>query len=94
MNTGTQQLLNDLSRIFYYPLVRLGESDVTLVSLFKFASIICLVFVAERLLRRLLVQRFLRRTHLQPPMQYAISKIGGYVFIAARLLRRAEVGGD
>ena len=82
MSTGTQHLLQDLSRIFHYPLVTLGESDVSLVSLFKFASILCLVFVAERLLRRVLVQRFLRRTHLQPSMQYGISKIGGYLFIA------------
>jgi small-conductance mechanosensitive channel len=82
MSSGTQHLLQDLSGIFHYPLVTLGESDVSLVSLLKFASILCLVFVAERLLRRVLIQRFLRRTHLQPSMQYGISKIGGYLFIA------------
>lgn len=82
MSTDTQQLTNDLLRIVYYPLVKLGDSELTLVTLFKFACIIALVFFCERLLRRLLVRRFLQRTNFHPSMQYAISKIGGYIFLA------------
>ena len=82
MNAETQRLMNDLAHIVYYPFLKLGDSDLTLASLFKFACIIALVFVCERLVRRVLVRRFLNHTHLHPSMQYGISKIGGYLFIA------------
>jgi small-conductance mechanosensitive channel len=81
MNAETQRLVNELLRIAHYPLVKLGDSELTLASFFKFACIIALVFLCERLLRRRLVRRFLHRTHLHPSLQYGISKIGGYVFI-------------
>ena len=81
MSGEAQVISNDFQRIIYYPLVKLGESDLTLASLFKFACIVALVFLCERALRRLLVRRFLQRTHLQPSMQFAVSKIGGYIFI-------------
>lgn len=73
--------MQDLARIVYYPLVKLGDSDLSLVTLFKFACIIALVFLCERLLRSFLMRRFLQQTHFHPSMQYAISKIGGYLFI-------------
>jgi len=82
MNAETQQLTNDFLRIVYYPLVKLDKTDVTLVTLFKFACIIALVFLCERLVRRFLILRFLQRTHFHPSMQYAISKIGGYLILA------------
>ncbi len=62
-------------------MIKLGESELTLVSLFKFGCLVLLVFLFERLLRRVLVNRFLRRTHLHPSMQYGVGKIVGYVFI-------------
>ena len=82
MDANTQHLTNDLLRIIYYPLMKLGTTDVTLVSLFKFACIIVLVFVGERLVRRFFVRRLLHHTHFHPSMQYGIAKIGGYIFIA------------
>jgi small-conductance mechanosensitive channel len=81
MNDNAQHLLNDVSRIVYYPLVKLGDTELTLVTLFKFACLTVLIIVSERLLRRFLVRRFLQRTHFHPSMQYAVSKIGGYIFI-------------
>jgi small-conductance mechanosensitive channel len=81
MNAETQRLLNDLARIFSYPLFKLGDSQLTLASLVTFVCVVVAVFVCERLLRRRLVRRFLQRTHLHPSLQYGISKIGGYLFI-------------
>jgi small-conductance mechanosensitive channel len=85
MNSDTQKLISDLLNILEYPLVKIGNSTVTLVGLIFFACAISLVFLSELLLRRYLIRRFLQRTHLQPSMQYAIGKIGGYIFMAIGL---------
>jgi small-conductance mechanosensitive channel len=41
-----------------------------------------MVVVVEFLLRRYFVRRILQRTRLDPPVQFAIARIGGYTFIA------------
>ncbi len=81
MNTSAKALDNDLMHVLYYPLIKLGDSDITLVTLFKFLCLVILVFVLERVLRMILVRRFLQRTHLHPSMQYGLGKIVGYIFI-------------
>lgn len=81
MQNQLDQILAELARIFHYPLVKLGEAELTLASLVKFLCLIALVFIAERLLRQSLLRRVLQRTHLQASMQYAIGKIVGYCFI-------------
>jgi small-conductance mechanosensitive channel len=83
MNADAEKLTNDFLHILNYPLLKLGSSNLTLASLFLFVTLIVLVFVFERLLRRYLVRRFLQRTHLHPSLQYAVSKIAGYIFVAA-----------
>jgi small-conductance mechanosensitive channel len=82
MNSDTHKALSDLLKILQYPLVKLGDSNVTLASAFVFVLIIVLVFLLELLLRRYLIRRFLQHTHFQPSMQYAVGKIAGYIFIA------------
>jgi small-conductance mechanosensitive channel len=82
MNAHSQQFLNEPLRILNYPLMKLGDSSLTLVAVLKFLCIIALVFAAERTVRRHLVRRFLQRTHLEPALQYAVGKIAGYLFIA------------
>jgi hypothetical protein len=82
MNADSQQLLNDVLRILHYPLLQLGDSNLTLAGVIKFVCILVLVFAGERLLRRHLMRRVLQRTHFQPSMQFAIGKVVGYVFIA------------
>jgi small-conductance mechanosensitive channel len=82
MNSDTQRLVNDLLKTLQHPLVKIGDTNLTLLSLIVFALVIALVFLSELLLRRFLVKRFLQRTHLHPSMQYAVGKIAGYIFIA------------
>src|SRR6266436_4700216 len=82
MNADAQKVLNDILQILHYPLMKLGDADLTFTSLFKFSCLVFLVFVGERLLRRYLVRRFLQQTHLEPSLQYAVGKIAGYIFIA------------
>jgi small-conductance mechanosensitive channel len=82
MKTDAHKVVNDVQGIFDYPLVKLGDSNITLSTLIVFASAIILVFLIEALLRRYLTRRFLTRTKLHPSMQYAVAKITGYIFIA------------
>ena len=70
-----------LSDILQYPLFKLGKTELTLTSLAQFFFFVVLVFLAENLLRRAIVQRLLRRTHLNPSLQYSLARIGGYIFI-------------
>ena len=82
MNSDTQMLARDLLDILHYPLLKLGDSNLTLASLLVFTCALVLVFLSERLLRRYLIRRFLQRTKLQPSLQYGVGKIAGYLYIA------------
>ena len=73
--------LQAASRILDYPLFSLGSSELTLAVLIKFLVICLLVFLAERFFRRKLVNRLLKRTAFDAGLQYAISRIGGYLFL-------------
>jgi hypothetical protein len=64
MNSDAQKLTGDLLNILEYPLVQLGNSNVMLANLIVFACAIALVFLSELVLRRYLIRRFHRRTHI------------------------------
>ena len=64
-----------------YPLITLGDSSVTLAAILKLLLLFALVMVAEYLLRRFFTRRVLKRTPLDPSLQYAIARITGYLFI-------------
>jgi small-conductance mechanosensitive channel len=82
MNADSHHLFQDLLNILNYPLMKHGNSILSLADVIMFFCILALVFAAERVLRRHLMRRVLQRTHLEPALQYAVSKIAGYVFIA------------
>lgn len=71
----------DAQRVFHYPLLDLGDSHLTLDGIIKLLVILTLVLVFERILRRTLRRRVLARTHLEPDLQYAVSRFVGYCFI-------------
>lgn len=73
--TGIQKVIN-------YPLIELGDNDLTLSRILKLLLVVALVLVAERYLRRVLRRRVLARTKLDPDLQYAVSRFAGYCFIA------------
>ncbi|HVR34976.1 MAG TPA: mechanosensitive ion channel domain-containing protein, partial [Methylomirabilota bacterium] len=72
-------LLNDPLQ---HPIVRLGEFDLTLLAILKIIVFLALVVLAEMLLRRYILQQALKRTRLEPSIQYGISRMLGYAFIA------------
>jgi small-conductance mechanosensitive channel len=63
------------------PILDIGDSAVTALSLVKIGFWLVLVLALNILARRLLVSRLLRRTHLDPGLQFAITRISGYVFV-------------
>jgi small-conductance mechanosensitive channel len=82
MNETLNHWWADIQNIINYQLIELGDSQLTLKSIAKLLLVMALVLVAERYLRRLLRRRILARTHLDPDLQYAISRFVGYCFIA------------
>lgn len=55
---------------------------VSLADLFGLVLLLTAVLIGERYVRRFLAKRVLSRTHLDPSLQYAVSRIVGYCFIA------------
>jgi len=64
-----------------YPLLKLGNSTITPLSLGTLVFWIAAIFVLNSVLRRFIVQRLLQRTRFEPSVQFAISRIFGYAFI-------------
>jgi small-conductance mechanosensitive channel len=77
-----KQWWSDIQGGFDYSLIDLGDSHLTLGGIIKLLVVLTLVFIAERILRRILRKRVLSRTHLTPDLQYAVSRFFGYCFIA------------
>jgi small-conductance mechanosensitive channel len=82
MNETLNRLWVDVQGIINYPLIELGDNHLTLNSIFKLLLVMALVVVVERFLRRALRRRILAHTHIEPDLQYAISRFVGYCFIA------------
>ena len=59
----------------------LGNQQLTLGGIFLLLFLLALILIIERYLRRALRKRVLARTHLEPDLQYAISRFVGYCFI-------------
>lgn len=81
MNNATNSIVDALEGIFDYPLFTLGDGNFTLALLLKLLLLFGLVLLGEYLLRRYFTLRLLKRTPLNPPLQYAIARITGYLVI-------------
>ncbi|MBL9186079.1 MAG: mechanosensitive ion channel family protein [Opitutaceae bacterium] len=73
--------LSDYFEWLNYPLIRLGESPFTVLALAKILLWFVAIVFANVVFRRLIVRRALTFTHLDPSVQFAITKILGYVFL-------------
>ena len=69
-------------QIMGYELFTLGDKPVHVSELVLLVVMVCGVFVFEAFFRRYAMLRVLKRTRLQPSLQYAIGRIVGYVVIA------------
>ena len=78
MDTFFDRLYNALQLILSYHLF----TNLTVAELIKLFVLFGVVIIVERLLRRYFTMRLLKRTHLEPSLQYAVGKIIGYCFLA------------
>ncbi len=56
-------------------------SGITIASLLVLILLFILVILGEKVLRRCLLTRLLRRTHLEPAMQFAVARVIGYALL-------------
>jgi hypothetical protein len=75
MNETLNRWWAEIQNIINYPLIELGDSRLTLNSIVKLLLVMTLVVVVERFLRRIIRRRVLAHTHLEPDLQYAISRL-------------------
>lgn len=81
MNAQLTNLWDNIKSVSDYPFMTLGDKPLTLGSVAQVLLILAVFFVVERQLRRLLRTRVLSRTHMDPALQYAVSRFVGYCFI-------------
>ncbi len=75
------EIFHWLHQIIEQPLLEFGGTRLTMLVLLQFVLLVALVFLGETVLRRLLTQRVLNRTHLDEGMRFAVARIVGYIFI-------------
>jgi small-conductance mechanosensitive channel len=76
-----QDFLVGLEKVLNYPLLKVGENPITLAWLITTLLLFAVVVIGERLVRYFFVMRLLRKTRLEPSLQYAISRIIGYLVV-------------
>ncbi len=81
MGETSNSLFGALRSALNSPLLQLGQAQITAWSLLQLAFWLAAIFVAERLLRRHLLERVLSRTHLASSLQFAIGRFAGFTFI-------------
>lgn len=79
--TSTAGFLELLQTVVHYPIFTFGSASVTLAATGKFLLVVLFVFLLERIFRRYVLQRALKRTTLDPSLQFAVLKITGYLFL-------------
>ncbi len=80
--------------IWQYPIFAIDERRMfTLATLTWLLFLLVMVLMAGRYFRHWIVSRFLRRTNLQPSLQYSIAKITHYAFVAVGFLIALQIVG-
>ncbi len=80
------QLLERLRGILNFPLIRLGEAEITLWTLVYFLVMMALLTYVARKIRKLLVERLLIRTHMDIGARQAVGALSRYVVLFIGLL--------
>jgi small-conductance mechanosensitive channel len=93
MNGSSNVLFGRLQEILDYPLIKFGNTQFTPLTLAKIAIWLLLVLVLQYVLRAMIIQRVLKRTRMDAPLQFAIGKFAGYVFVALGFYVALQVNG-
>jgi small-conductance mechanosensitive channel len=79
MTNVVNDITGPVRRVLDYPIF--PSSGITVASLLALVLLIGLVILLERVVRRYFVTGLLRRTHLEPAMQFALARVIGYALL-------------
>jgi small-conductance mechanosensitive channel len=68
-----------VQNILDYRLFRIGQTQVTLASLVATLAILAATWLVARLLRKIVSEKLLGRTHVDPGVRYAVGRVIGYL---------------
>ncbi|HUR60636.1 MAG TPA: mechanosensitive ion channel domain-containing protein [Opitutaceae bacterium] len=71
----------EVERWFDYPLLRLGEQTITVLTIAKIVFWVTAILVLNRVFQRIILRRLLNHTRLNPGLQFAIAKMFGYAVV-------------
>ena len=71
----------EVERWFDYPLLRLGEQTITVLTIAKILCWITAILVLNRVFQRMILRRVLQHTRLNTGLQFAIAKMFGYTIV-------------
>ena len=80
MTNVVSDVTGTVRHILDYPIFPSGR--ITVASLLALVLLFGLVILVERIFRRYFVTRLLRRTHLEPALQFALARVVGYALLA------------
>ena len=80
MTNVVSDVTGTVRHILDYPIF--PSSRITVASLLALVLLFGLVILVERIFRRYFVTRLLRRTHLEPALQFALARVVGYALLA------------
>jgi small-conductance mechanosensitive channel len=68
--------------VLQHPLFTVGATPITLLSIINLLLMLGAVLLVSRLIRLYFLANILKRSRLQPSIQYAVGKVAGYLTIA------------
>ena len=74
-------VLEVINKVLTYPLIKMGESNLTLQSLIILGILFVLVIVIEKIVRERVIMRIFDKTEFPEALEYGIARILGYVFM-------------
>ena len=74
-------VLGVIKKVLTYPLIKMGESNLTLQSLIILGILFVLVIVIEKIVRERVIMRIFEKTEFPEALEYGIARILGYVFM-------------
>jgi small-conductance mechanosensitive channel len=72
---------SEVEHWFNYPLIRLGEDTITVLTIAKVLFWIAAVLILNLVLQRVVLRRMLKFTRLNEGLQFAIAKMAGYTAV-------------
>ena len=79
--------------ILTYPLIKMGESSLTLQSLLILGILFVLVIVIEKIVRERVIMRIFEKTDFPESLEYGIARILGYIFMVIGFYTAFQVVG-